>query len=152
MSAALNLPNTGQAITIDVGEADNLHPLDKQDVGRRLALVARKVAYGQSVVASGPTYRRHTVRDGRLYVEFANLGGGLVSRTPDGAVGGFAIAGADRKLVWAQARIEGDRVVVWSDQVREPIAARYAWSNSPAMATLYNRAGLPAAPFRTDAW
>jgi sialate O-acetylesterase len=152
MSAALKLPNTGQAITIDVGEADNLHPLDKQDVGRRLALVARKVAYGQSVVSSGPTYRRHTVRDGRLYVEFANLGGGLASRAPDGAVGGFAIAGTDRKLVWAQARIEGDRVVVWSDQVREPIAVRYAWSNSPAMATLYNRAGLPAAPFRTDAW
>lgn len=152
MSAALNLPNTGQAITIDVGEADNLHPLDKQDVGRRLALVARKVAYGQSVVASGPTYRRHAVRDGRMYIEFANLGGGLVSRAPDGAVGGFAIAGTDRKLVWAQARIEGDRVVVWSDQVRDPIAARYAWSNSPAMATLYNRAGLPAAPFRTDAW
>ena len=152
MAAALALPNTGQAITIDVGDADDIHPRNKQDVGARLALVARKVAYGQSVVASGPTYRRHTVRDGRVWVEFANVAGGLVARGRDALVGGFAIAGTDQRLVWAQARIDGDRVVVWSDEVREPVAIRYAWADNPNTANLYNREGLPAAPFRTDTW
>jgi sialate O-acetylesterase len=152
MTAALTLPNTGQAVTIDVGDAHELHPRNKQDVGARLALVARRVAYGQPVVASGPTYRRHTVRDGRVWIEFDNISGGLTSRAPDGTVGGFAIAGSDRKLVWAHARIEGDRVVVWSDRVPIPVAVRYAWADNPSTANLYNREGLPAAPFRTDSW
>ena len=152
MAAALTLPKTGQAITIDVGDADDIHPRNKQDVGARLARVARSVVYGQSVVASGPTYRRHAVRDGRVVVEFDNVAGGLVSRGSEGSVGGFAIAGADHQLVWAQARIEGNRVVVWSDQVRDPVAIRYAWADNPSTANLYNRAGLPAAPFRTDTW
>ncbi|HEX6048110.1 MAG TPA: sialate O-acetylesterase, partial [Gemmatimonadaceae bacterium] len=152
MTAALALPNTGHAITIDIGDANDIHPRNKQDVGARLALVARKVAYRQSVVASGPTYRRHTVRAGRVSIEFDDIGGGLVSRGPNGTVGGFAIAGADRKLVWAEARIDGDRVVVWSDRVPSPVAVRYAWADNPSTANLYNREGLPAAPFRTDTW
>ena len=152
MAAALALPKTGQAITIDVGEATDIHPRNKQDVGARLARVARKVAYGQSVVASGPTYRRHTIRDGRVSVEFDNVAGGLVSRGREGSVGGFAIAGADGRFVWAQARIDGRRVVVWSDEVRDPVAVRYAWADNPSTANLYNREGLPAAPFRTDTW
>ena len=152
MTAALALPNTGQAVTIDLGAAAELHPGNKQEVGARLALVARKVAYGQTVLASGPTYRRHTVRDGRVWIEFDNVGGGLVSRMSGGSVIGFAIAGADNNLVWADARIEGNRVVVWSDNIREPVAVRYAWANNPSTASLYNREGLPAAPFRTDSW
>ncbi|HEX2778671.1 MAG TPA: hypothetical protein VHM30_04170, partial [Gemmatimonadaceae bacterium] len=152
MAAALTLPNTGQAIAIDVGEASDIHPKNKQDVGKRLALVARKVAYGENVLASGPTYRSHIVRDGKVVVQFANLDGGLTSRGEGGSVGAVAIAGEDRKFVWAQARIEGNHVVVWSDQVPRPVAVRYAWSNNPADANLYNRAGLPAAPFRTDSW
>ncbi len=152
MAAALALPNTGQAITIDIGDANDIHPRNKQDVGARLALVARKVAYRQPVAASGPTYRRHTVREGRAWVEFANVASGLVSRDASGRVGGFAIAGADRNLVWAEARIDGDRVVVWSDRVPSPVAIRYAWADNPSTANLYNREGLPAAPFRTDKW
>lgn len=152
MTAALALPHTGHAVTYDIGDPNDIHPRNKQDVGARLALVARKVAYRQPVVASGPTYRRHTVRDGRVWVQFANVGGGLVARDANGKVGGFAIAGADHRLVWAEARIDGDRVVVWSDRVLSPVAVRYAWADNPSTANLYNREGLPAAPFRTDKW
>jgi len=155
-AAALALPKTAQAIAIDVGEADDIHPRNKQDVGRRLALAARRVAYGQDVEHSGPVYRRHRVRGGRVVIEFDHVGGGLVARggssgTP-GALHGFAVAGPDRRFVWADATIEGDRVVVWSDRVRRPVAVRYAWGNNPAPANLFNAAGLPAGPFRTDAW
>lgn len=152
MAASLALPNTGQAITIDVGGAYELHPTNKLAVGQRLALVARRVAYGEPVIASGPTYRAHTVQGGRVLVRFANLGGGLVSRGENGTVGAFAVAGADRRFHRAQARIEGDHVVVSSDSVPNPVAVRYAWANSPVDADLYNRAGLPAAPFRSDRW
>jgi sialate O-acetylesterase len=151
-AAALALPNTGQVVAIDLGGAEELHPRNKQDVGARLALKAREVAYGQRVVSSGPTYRRHTVRDGRVVIELGNLGRGLVSRTTGDAITGFAIAGSDRRFVWASARIEGDRVVVWSDRVTAPVAVRYLWTNSPTTPVLYNRDGLPAAPFRTDDW
>lgn len=151
-TAALALPNTGQVVAIDLGDPGDIHPRNKQPVGQRLALVARKVAYGEPVVASGPTYRQHTVRDGRVVLEFENVGGGLVSRAPGATVSGFAIAGADRRWMWARATIEGDRVVVWSPQVRNPVAVRYAWSNSPQNPSLYNREGLPARPFRTGSW
>jgi len=151
-AAALTLPKTGQAVAIDLGGPNDLHPRNKQDAGARLALTARAVAYGQSVVASGPTYRRHVVRDGRVVIEFNHLGGGLVSRAAGGRVTGFAIAGDDHRFVWADARIEGGRVVVWSDRVPNPTAVRYLWMNSPNAPVLYSRAGLPAAPFRTDAW
>jgi sialate O-acetylesterase len=152
MDAALALPNTGRAVTIDVGDANDLHPKNKQDVGRRLALVARDVAYGEHVPDAGPTYRGHTIRDGKVIVQFTNVDGGLVSRAQDGSVGAFAVAGADHRFVWAKARIEGDHVVVWSDAVPDPVAVRYAWADSPVDANLYNRDGLPAAPFRTDDW
>ena len=151
-AAALALPNTGQAIAIDLGGATELHPRNKRDVGARLALVARAVAYGQRVVASGPTYLRHTVRDGRVEVELTGVGGGLVNRAGAASLPGFAIAGDDRRFVWADAKIDGNRVVVWSDRVARPVAVRYLWTNSPAAPALYNREGLPAAPFRTDSW
>jgi sialate O-acetylesterase len=152
-TAALALPRTGQAVTIDIGETENIHPKNKQDVGRRLALVARRVAYGESLISSGPTYRRHTARQGAIAVDFTNVGGGLVARgDSSGRVHGFTIAGADRHFVWADARIQNGQVVVSSDRVPSPVAARYAWGNNPLDANLYNRAGLPASPFRTDAW
>jgi sialate O-acetylesterase len=151
-TAALALPNTGQAVTIDVGEPNDIHPRNKQDVGARLALVARSVVYGHDVVSSGPAYRRHAIRDGRVVIEFDHTDGGLVSRTAGDGVVGFAVASDDRRFVWARARIDGNRVVVWSDQVPQPAAVRYAWSNSPPTPSLYNGAGLPAAPFRTDRW
>ena len=151
-TAALSLPKTAQAVIIDIGEAQDIHPRNKQDVGARLALAARHVAYGQPVEHAGPTHRSHTVRGKEIVVRFDHAGAGLVSRAPDGAVGGFAIAGADRKFVWADARIEGNTVIVSSPQVASPVAVRYAWGNNPTRASLYGRGGLPAVPFRTDAW
>jgi sialate O-acetylesterase len=147
-SATLTLPHTGQAVIIDLGEADDIHPRNKQDVGERLARAARKVAYGEDLVHSGPTYRSYDVQDGRVIVSFDHVGGGLVARGGD--LGGFAVAGPDGRFVWADARIEGDRVVVWSDEVSEPVTVRYAWGNNPEDASLYNAEGLPADPFRTD--
>lgn len=149
-SAALELPNTGQAVAIDVGESDDIHPRNKQYVGRRLALAARKIAYGQDVVFSGPVYTGHTFREGRMVLAFDHIGRGLTAR--GGNLEGFAIAGEDGRFVWANAEIKGDYVVVWSDAVARPVAVRYAWGNNPDKANLYNRNGLPASPFRTDSW
>ena len=151
-AAALSLPNTGQVVAIDIGQAEELHPRNKQDVAARLALKAREVAYGQSVASSGPTYRRHSIEGGRVTIELGNLGGGLVSRANRGTIPGFAIAGDDRQFVWADAKVEGNRVIVWSERVPKPAAVRYLWSNSPTAPALYNAQGLPVAPFRTDRW
>jgi len=152
-SAALTLPKTAQAVIIDIGEADDIHPRNKQEVGRRLALAARGVAYGEEIVFSGPVYRSHVVRDGRVIIDFDHVGGGLVARgNAEGKLAEFAIAGADRHFVWAEAIIEDNRVVVWSDEVQEPVAVRYAWADNPDGANLYNAEDLPASPFRTDSW
>ncbi len=154
-SAALALPATAQVVALDLGEAGDIHPRNKQDVGGRLALAARRVAYGENLVHSGPTYLRHEVRGGRVVIRFEHVAGGLVARgatSAAGGPGGFAIAGADRRFVWAHAAIEEGRVVVWSEQVPEPVAVRYGWGNNPDQANLFNREGLPAGPFRTDAW
>lgn len=151
-TAALALPNTGQALAIDIGETKDIHPRNKQDVGKRLSLIARHVAYGESLEYSGPTFRHQTVQGGRIVLEFDHVGAGGLRSTAAQGVGGFAIAGSDRRFVWANARIEGNRVVVWSDRVPAPVAVRYAWANNPLSASLVNAAGLPASPFRTDAW
>lgn len=151
-TAALSLPRTGQAVIIDLGKAADIHPRNKKDVGERLALVARRVAYRERLLDSGPTFRAFHVRAGRATIDFANVGRGLKAGGREGQVKGFAIAGADRRWVWANARIEGTRVVVWNDQVPNPVALRYAWADNPDQANLYNEDGLPAAPFRTDAW
>jgi sialate O-acetylesterase len=151
-TAALALPQTGQAIAIDVGEADNIHPRNKRTVGQRLARVARAVAYGQKVEDSGPTFRTMTARDGRVTLAFDHVAGGLVSHGPNGELSGFAVAGEDRRFAWAEARIEGDQVVVWDPAVPDPVAVRYLWADSPARVDLFNSEGLPAAPFRTDDW
>src|SRR4051795_738855 len=107
MEAALTLPNTGQAITIDVGEAGDIHPKNKQDVGRRLGLVGRRVAYREPVVSSGPTYRSHTIDGSRVTLTFDHVNGGLETSAPSGDVGGFAVAGPDRKFYWGRARDQG---------------------------------------------
>jgi len=147
---ALRLPNTGMAVTIDIGEADDIHPRNKQDVGRRLALAARHVAYGEQLDYSGPLYKEMKVEGDAIRLYFDHVDGGLT--TPNNEpLKGFAIAGEDRKFVWAEARIDGDTVVVRSAQVPKPVAVRYAWAINP-ICNLYNRAGLPASPFRTDSW
>jgi len=147
---ALKLPATGMAVTIDIGEWNDIHPLNKKDVGARLALAARKVAYGDNeVVYSGPTYKAMTVKGRKIIISFDNTGSGLYAKE-GGSLRQFAIAGADMKFVWAKAKIKGDRVIVKSKEVRKPVAVRYAWADNPEGANLYNREGLPAAPFRTD--
>jgi sialate O-acetylesterase len=150
MEAALTLPKTGRAIAIDLGGAAELHPRNKEDVGARLALVGRKVAYGETIEASGPTFESMTMRGDTAVLTFAHVGKGLVVRGEE--VGGFAIASTDQHFVWGRAKIVGNRVYVWSDQVRSPAAVRYAWANYPERANVYGANGLPAAPFRTDHW
>jgi sialate O-acetylesterase len=147
----LAVPHTGMAVLLDVGEWNDIHPLDKQTVGHRLALAAEKVAYGDSkVVASGPLFQVAKAAGNKVTLTFADPGSSLVTKG-GGQLTGFAVAGADKKFVWAQARIEGDKVVVWSDQVPQPVAVRYAWADNPENAALYNKAGLPASTFQTDA-
>ena len=149
----LSLPNTGMAVAIDLGDRDNIHPRNKQDVGHRLALAARRVAYGdQQVVSSGPTFEQLTPQGNTVRLTFANLGGGLVLKDAGGDHRqGFAVAGADRHFYWAQGHLEGNTLVLSSPEVAQPQAVRYDWSNSP-YPSLYNKAGLPASPFRTDEW
>jgi len=147
---ALAIPATGLAVTIDQGEADDVHPRRKIEVGRRLALWALGTTYGQDLVYSGPLYESMTVDGNRITLHFKHTGSGLIARG-GGPLKGFAVAGADKEYRWGEARIEGDTVVVWSDRVTEPVAVRYAWADNPDC-NLYNKEGLPASPFRTDQW
>jgi len=141
------LPNVGLGIAIDIGDATDIHPRNKQDVGLRLALAARAIAYKQKLVYSGPVFKALKIKDGKAEVSFLYTGKGLVAKGE--ALTGFAICGSDHHYVWAQAKIVGAQVVVWSDKVANPVAVRYAWANNPEC-NLYNSAGLPAVPFRTD--
>jgi sialate O-acetylesterase len=146
----LALPRTGMAVIHDVGEWNDIHPLDKQTVGHRLALAAEKVAYGDAkVVASGPLYQTLKISGNQAALTFASVGTGLVAKG-GGPLAGFTIAGADHKFVPAQARIEGNKVLVSSDRVAAPVAVRYAWADNPEGANLSNQEGLPASTFRTD--
>ena len=141
-------PRCGLAVAIDIGEANDIHPRNKQDVGARLALAARGIAYGQSIEYSGPVFKSMEVADGKARLRFEHLGGGLVAKG-GGPLKGFAIAGADKRFVFAEAKIDGDAVVVSSPEVSQPVAVRYGWANNP-VCNFYNQAGLPASPFRTD--
>jgi sialate O-acetylesterase len=138
------------AVAFDTDPTGYLHPLNKKPVGERLALAALKVAYGKEVENSGPIYDAMEVRGDKIVLRFKHVGGGLVNRSQDG-LKSFAIAGNDRKFVWGDAKIVGETVVVSSPMVTTPMAVRYAWANN-AEASLYNQAGLPASPFRTDDW
>jgi sialate O-acetylesterase len=151
-SVTTALPKTGQAVIIDVGEADDIHPRNKQDVGLRLALTALKITYDKSLVYSGPVYKAMGKKGDKIEVTFDQLGSGLWIKDKYGYVKGFTIAGADQKFVWANAYVEGDKIVVFSPNVKDPIAVRYAWGNNPDDANVFNKEGLPAAPFRTDTW
>jgi len=146
----LALPKTGMAVIIDIGDAGNIHPKNKQDVGKRLALAALATAYGKDVVYSGPMYESMKVEGDKVRLKFKHLGGGLVAKGGD-KLTGFAIAGEDKKFVWADARIDGDTVVVSAKDVAKPVAVRYAWADNPEC-NFYNKADLPASPFRTDDW
>jgi sialate O-acetylesterase len=146
----LALPNTGMAVIIDIGEAEDIHPKNKQDVGKRLALNALNSVYGQKIVFSGPIYKSMTLENDKIRLAFDHVNGGLM--TPENAkLTGFAIAGEDKKFYWADAEIDGETIVVSGAQVTKPVAVRYAWAANPDC-NLYNTDGLPASPFRTDSW
>ncbi|HAU36320.1 MAG TPA: sialate O-acetylesterase [Phycisphaerales bacterium] len=147
---ARTVPHCGLALAIDLGEATTIHPPNKQDVGKRLALWALAKVYGKQIAFSGPMYESMKVEGGAIRVRFSHVGKGLAARS-GAALEGFQIAGQDRKFVWADARIDGDSVVVRSEKVPAPAAVRYAWARNPK-GNLYNDAGLPACPFRTDDW
>lgn len=147
---SLSIPNTAMAVAIDLGEWNDIHPDRKKDVGDRLALAAENIAYGdKDVVYSGPLYQSSTIEGNKIVISFSHTGSGLI--TNDGEeLSEFAIAGSDRKFVWAKARIEGNKVIVWNDDIASPVYVRYAWADNPVNPNLYNKEGLPASPFRTD--
>jgi sialate O-acetylesterase len=146
----LSLPKTGMAVAADIGDPYDIHPKNKQDVGRRLALAAQAIAYEKAVVYSGPIYEAMSVEASKVRLQFKYADGRLVAKGGK-PLKGFEIAGEDRKFVPAQAKINAGTVVVFSDQVLRPVAVRYAWADNPDC-SLYNKAGLPASPFRTDDW
>ena len=147
---ALSVPHTELAVTYDVGEWNDIHPLDKKTVAHRLFLGARRLVYGEKVNASGPLYKDMQVDGDRIVLSFTETGRGLACRGKE--LKHFAIAGEDRKFVWAKAVIRGNKVVVSSPEVKHPVAVRYAWSDNPSDANLCNKDGLLASPFRTDNW
>ncbi len=149
-STAAKLPNCGLAVAIDIGEAENIHPTNKQEAGRRLSLLALAKDYGKKeIVYSGPIFKSMSIEGRDVSITFDSLGGGLLSKGEE--LKGFAIAGSDKIFYWADARIKGNTVVLSSAKVDTPVAARYAWTDNPAC-NLYNKEGLPAVPFRTDNW
>ncbi len=153
-SMTLAVPNTGMAVIIDIGEAGDIHPKNKQDVGKRLALSMLAQVYHKKLEYSGPSYRSMKVKQGQVLLSFDHAEGLCTTDSANAKAGpllGFAVAGADKVFHVAKARIEGKTVVAWSEKVPQPVAVRYAWANNP-VCNLYNAAGLPASPFRTDTW
>jgi sialate O-acetylesterase len=155
---SLSVPNTAMAVAIDLGEWNDIHPDNKKNVGDRLALAAMKLCYGETLVHSGPVYQSSKIEGNKIILSFSNTGSGLI--TNDGEeLSEFAIAGADKKFVWASAKITGDQIVVWNDDIPNPMYVRYAWADNPVNPNLYNKetrpdgsfvGGLPVSPFRTD--
>lgn len=148
--ALLHLDNVGMAVAIDLGEWNDLHPSNKKDVGERLALLAQKVAYGEKdLVASGPLYKSMKIEGNKIILEFSEVGSGLIAKG-DSILKHFAIAEKDKRFIWANAIIEGNKVIVWNDSIKNPVYVRYAWADNPEGANLYNKEGLPASPFTTE--
>ncbi|MFI5123837.1 MAG: sialate O-acetylesterase [Chitinophagales bacterium] len=148
----LSLPNTGMAVTTDIGEANDIHPTDKQDVGKRLAAIALNNIYGHTMQYSGPVYESLTVSGHEIILTFTHTGSGLTAKDKYGYLRGFAIAGSDHHFHYAKASISGNKVIVSSDAVPEPLEVRYAWADDAGDANLYNQEGFPAVSFRTDQW
>ncbi|MBN1397250.1 MAG: sialate O-acetylesterase, partial [Bacteroidetes bacterium] len=146
---ALSIPNTGMAVSIDIGEFNDIHPVNKRDLGYRLALAARKAAYGEKIISSGPIYISMNIIGNKITLSFSSTGSGLVAKG-NGDLKWFEICGADGEYFPANAKIKNNTVVVWSDRVAAPAAVRYGWANNPERANLYNKEGLPASPFRTS--
>ncbi|HEX6182215.1 MAG TPA: sialate O-acetylesterase [Chitinophagaceae bacterium] len=148
----LRLPNTGMAVIVDVGESKDIHPKNKQDVGKRLAAIALAKTYKRERVYSGPVFQSMQVQGNKALLLFTNVASGFVVKNKYGYINGFEVAGADQKFYYAKAFVEGDKIVVYSDAVTQPVAVRYAWADDPNDVNLFNKEGFPAAPFRTDKW
>jgi sialate O-acetylesterase len=148
----LALPKTGMAVTTDIGESNDIHPRNKQDVGKRLAALALKNDYGKSVVCCGPTYKSMKVEGNKIVVSFGDVGSGLLIKDKYGYLKGFEVAGNDQKFHYARATVAGNDVIVECDQVQTPVAVRFAWADNPEDANLFNQEGFPAVPFRSDSW
>ena len=147
---SLSVPNTAMAVAIDLGEWNDIHPDRKKEVGERLALAAEKVAYGEKdIVHSGPLYQTAKTDGNKIIISFSNTGSGLITNDSE-ELSEFAIAGADKKFVWAKAKIEGDKVIVWSEEISNPVFIRYAWADNPVNPNLFNKEGLPASPFQAE--
>jgi sialate O-acetylesterase len=145
----LALPNTGMAVANDIGEWNDVHPKNKLDVGKRLALVAQKVAYGdKKVIYSGPVYQSMKISGNKIILTFSNVGGGLIAKN-GGELKYFSITGDNKKFMWAKAKIVGNTIEVWDESITSPVAVRYAWADNPEGANLYIKEGLPASCFRT---
>jgi sialate O-acetylesterase len=149
---SLSVPHTAMTVAIDVGEAKDIHPKDKQTVGDRLSRNALKLVYGKSIADSGPVYESMQQEGNKIVLTFKHVEGGLVAKDKYGYLKSFAVAGEDKKFYWAKAMIKDNQVVVYSDKVTNPVAVRYAWADNPGDANLYNSESLPASPFRTDEW
>lgn len=146
----LKVVNTGMSVGLGAGEWNDIHPLNKKQIGERLALWAEKLIYGENnIIYSGPLYRSATIQGKRVILNFDHVGSGLIAKG-EPELYHFAIAGADKKYLWASAKIEGNTVIVWNDSISSPAAVRYAWADNPEGANLYNREGLPAAPFEAE--
>jgi sialate O-acetylesterase len=146
----LNLPNTGMITTIDLGDEKDIHPKNKQDVGYRLAQCALAKVYGREVPYSGPIFSKMKIKRKKIYLYFKETDGGLIARGYE-KLNGFAIAGEDHNFSWARANIRGDKVIVYSNIIKAPVAVRYSWASNP-IGNLFSKSGLPASPFRTDNW
>ena len=152
LHAFKTIPNTALAVTYDVGEWNDIHPLDKKTMAQRLFLGARKIVYGEKLTSSGPVYKDMKIEGNKIIITFTETGKGLAARGGGKNLRHFAIAGEDRNFVWADAVIKGNTVVVSSPDVPDPVAVRYAWADNPDDADLCNKEGLLASPFRTDSW
>ncbi|HYE53514.1 MAG TPA: sialate O-acetylesterase, partial [Chitinophagaceae bacterium] len=150
-AATLRLPNTGMAVIIDIGESKDIHPRNKQDVGKRLAANALANTYRKKMEYTGPVFKSMKIEGNKAILSFDHAAE-LEVRPASDLVNGFEIAGADQRFYQATARIEGNRIVVSAPEVTKPAAVRYAWADDPQNLNLYNKAGFPAAPFRTDTW
>jgi sialate O-acetylesterase len=146
---SLSVPNTGMVVAIDLGEWNDIHPDNKKDVGERLATAALKISYGENLIHSGPIFKSSEKQGNKIIIRFDHTGSGLVTNDGEGPAE-FAIAGADKKFVWAKAKIEGDTIIVWNEEIKNPVYVRYAWADNPVNPNLYNKEGLPASPFRTN--
>jgi sialate O-acetylesterase len=149
---ALSLPNTGMAVTYDIGEGENLHPTNKQEVGKRLADIALNKVYGKEVEYTAPVYKSYKIAGNKIIISFTHLGTGFLIKDSQHILKGFTVAGADKKFMFANARIKGNEIVVFNKKENHPVSVRYAWADDPRDADMFGKNGFPVPPFRTDSW